>query len=58
MNQKLVQEKRLTLEEYEKIHENKLGPNESIMHNKKEFVLVDVQTSPELRGQRRYIFNE
>ena len=50
--------KRLTLEEYEKIHENSLGPNESILYNKKEFVLVDVQTSPELKGQRRYIFNE
>jgi len=52
------QRKRLTLEEYEKIHENKLGPDESITNTKKEFVLVDIQTSSELKGQRRYIFNE
>ena len=50
--------KKLTLEEYEQIHENKRTPEESILETKKEFVLVDVKTSPESKGERRYIFNE
>ena len=50
--------KKLTLEEYEQIHENKRTPEQSILETRKEFVLVDVKTSPESRGERRYIFNE
>jgi len=49
---------KLTLEEYEKIHENKLTIDQSLLSPKKEFVLVEVQTKPESRGERRYIFNE
>ena len=44
--------------QYEQIHENELAPDESILDTKKEFVLVDVKTSPEYRGERRYVFNE
>jgi hydroxymethylglutaryl-CoA synthase len=49
---------RLTLEEYEMLHENKLSPEKSMLHSKKEFVLVDVKTETESRGERRYSFNE
>lgn len=48
---------RLSLDQYEKIHENKLSPDESILTTKREFILVDVKTSPE-SGERRYVFNE
>ena len=50
--------KRLTWDEYEKLHENKLSPEESMVHTKKEFVLIDVKTETETRGERRYVFNE
>jgi hydroxymethylglutaryl-CoA synthase len=50
--------RRLTLEEYESLHENKLTPDNSMLHSKKEFVLVDVKTEIESRGERRYVFNE
>ena len=50
--------KKLSLEEYESIHENKLGVEQSLLNAKKEFILVDVKTNPESRGERRYIFNE
>ena len=49
---------RLSLDQYEDIHENKLSPEESILSTKREFVLVDVKTSPESKGERRYVFNE
>lgn len=50
--------RRLTLEEYETIHENKLTPEQSMLRPRREFVLVDVKTDDESRGERRYIFNE
>jgi hydroxymethylglutaryl-CoA synthase len=49
---------RLTLEEYELLHENRLTPDKSMLHSKKEFVLVDIKTDAESRGERRYSFNE
>ena len=50
--------RKLTLEEYETIHENKLTPEQSILHPKREFILVDVKTDDESKGERRYLFNE
>lgn len=50
--------KRLTWQEYEKLHENKLTINESMVDSKKEFVLVDVDTDIATKGERRYIYNE
>ena len=50
--------RKLTWEEYEELHENKLSPDEAMVHTNKEFVLVDVQTDKENRGERRYVFNE
>lgn len=50
--------RKLTLDEYEDLHENKITPDKSMLHSKKEFVLVDVKTETESRGERRYIFNE
>jgi len=50
--------KRLTWDEYENLHENKVGIDESMVHTKKEFVLVDVKTETESKGERRYVFNE
>ena len=50
--------RKLTLEEYERLHESKLSPDEAFLHSKHEYVLVDVNTTTESRGERRYIFNE
>ena len=50
--------KKLSLEEYEEIHENKRSPDQSILNSKKEFVLVEIKSSPETQGERRYVFNE
>ena len=49
---------KISLEEYEQIHENKLGPNQNILDSKKEFVLVGVGSNKEMRGQRTYVFKE
>jgi hydroxymethylglutaryl-CoA synthase len=54
----LEDRRRLTLDEYESLHENRLSPEKSMLHSKKEFSLVDVKTETETRGERRYIFNE
>jgi hydroxymethylglutaryl-CoA synthase len=48
--------KKLSLEEYEEIHENKRSPTESLLDAKKEFVLVSVANTPESRGERKYAF--
>ncbi len=50
--------KKLSLEEYEKLHESKLTTDQAFLSLKKEFVLVEIETKPESRGQRRYIYNE
>jgi hydroxymethylglutaryl-CoA synthase len=50
--------KKLSHKEYEEIHENKRSHTESILDGKEEFILVDVKTVAESRGERRYIFNE
>ncbi|RDJ31049.1 MAG: 3-hydroxy-3-methylglutaryl-CoA synthase [Crenarchaeota archaeon] len=49
--------KKLTIEEYEALHENKLGVADSMLQPKKEFVLTEVNSSVG-SGERRYIFNE
>ena len=49
---------KLSLKEYEELHENKRGPDESILEGREEFILVDVKTVPESRGERRYLFKE
>ena len=58
LESELASRKRLSFEEYEQIHENKRSPNESILDSKKEFVLTEIKTSTEFKGERRYIFNE
>jgi len=54
----LGKRKKLSLEEYEEIHENRRGVDESILEPEKEFVLVSVETAPESSGERKYAFNE
>jgi len=49
---------KLTLEEYEDLHENKRGPEKNIRAANKEFVLTQVKTSPESKGERHYTFVE
>ncbi len=49
--------RRLTLDEYERIHENMLTPEQSLLHPRKEFILVGVKTDDESRGERKYAFN-
>ncbi len=48
---------KLSLEEYEEIHENKRGPQQNFLESKKEFILVEVENTPESRGERRYVYN-
>jgi len=48
---------RLSLKEYEDIHENRRRPDQSVLEGEREFVLIDVKTSPDSRGERRYRFN-
>ena len=51
--------KKLSLTEYEQLHENKLLPEESLLNSKKEFVLEYVESkSQESTGERRYTFLE
>ena len=57
LESELGDRRKLTLDEYEDLHENKLTPEHSMLHSKKEFVLVDVKTDEESRGERRYVFN-
>jgi hydroxymethylglutaryl-CoA synthase len=47
---------KLSLEEYEDLHENKRSPENNIRSANKEFILVDVNTSTESRGERQYTF--
>ena len=47
---------KLSLEEYEDLHENKRKPENNIRSANKEFILIDVKTSTESRGQRQYEF--
>jgi len=58
LESELAPRRRLSFEEYEQIHENKRPLDESILDTKKEFVLVEIKTAPESKGERRYIFNE
>ena len=58
LEMEIGQRRKLTLDEYESLHENKLSPEESMLKGQKEFVLVDVKTETESKGERRYVFNE
>ncbi len=49
---------KLSLEEYEEIHENKRSRTDNILDGKEEFILVDIKTIPESIGERKYRFNE
>jgi len=49
---------KLTLEEYEDLHENKRGPEKNIRSANKEFILTQVETSSESKGERYYTFVE
>ncbi len=49
---------KLSLEEYEEIHENKRSRTDNILNGKEEFILVDIKTIPESIGERKYRFNE
>ena len=50
--------KKLSLEEYEKLHESKLTTDQAFLVPKKEFLLAEIETKPESIGQRRYTYNE
>jgi len=47
---------KLSLDEYEELHENKRTYEENIRSANKEFVIVEVKTSAESRGERYYAF--
>jgi len=47
---------KLSLDEYEELHENKRTYEENIRSANKEFVMVDVKTSAESKGERHYAF--
>ncbi len=58
LENELGDRRRLTLEEYEILHENKLTLEDPVLKPKREFVLANVKTDVESRGERRYVFNE
>ena len=47
---------KLSLDEYEELHENRRTYEENIRSANKEFVIVDVKTEPESKGERHYAF--
>ncbi len=47
---------KLSLDEYEELHENRRTYEENIRSANKEFVIVDVKTSTESKGERHYAF--
>ena len=47
---------KLSLDEYEELHENRRTYEENIRSANKEFVIVDVKTSSESKGERHYAF--
>ena len=49
---------RLSLQEYEDLHENRRSPDRPLLEPSKEFVLMHIKTSPDSRGERRYGFCE
>ena len=49
---------RLSLDEYEDLHENRRSPEDPLLEPSKEFVLISVKTAPDSRGERRYGFCE
>lgn len=50
--------RKLTWDEYVQLHENQLNPEDSLLEGRHEFVLVNVNTDTESRGERHYIYNE
>ncbi len=56
LEMEIGERKKLSLEEYEEIHENKRSPDQSLLDAKKEFVLVSIEDTPESRGERKYVF--
>lgn len=47
---------KLSLEDYEALHENKRSFNDSILNSKHEFVIVDIENKPESKGERTYAY--
>ena len=47
---------KLSLDEYEDLHENKRTYEENIRSANKEFVIIEVKTSTESKGERHYAF--
>ena len=47
---------KLSLEEYEELHENKRDADDTIRSANKEFILVDVNSSAKSKGERHYTF--
>jgi len=47
---------KLSLDEYEELHENKRTYEENVRSANKEFIIVDVNTTTESRGERHYAF--
>jgi hydroxymethylglutaryl-CoA synthase len=58
MESEISPRKKLSIQEYEELHENKRSVQEALLETKNEFVLIDVKTNPESKGERKYVFNE
>ena len=59
LESEIGERRRLSLEQYEELHENKRSPDQCILPAKKEFILEHVEIkSSEKRGERRYAFVE
>jgi len=57
LENEISKRRKLTIEEYEALHENRLGFDESILEPSREFALVEIKTGSESRGERKYVFN-
>lgn len=57
MDAEIGRRRRLEVSEYEDIHEGRRGPDSPIQEADGEFVLVDINRSPDSAGERRYKFN-
>ncbi len=57
LENEISQRKRLTIEEYEALHENRLGFDESILEPSGEFALVEIKAGAESQGERKYAFS-
>ena len=56
LESEMGQRVKLSLDDYEQIHENKRSFNDALLNSKQEFVIIDIENKPESRGERTYAY--